>query len=141
MKAMVTLLITLILVAGAVSQTSGPAAAQPAAGPATQPSAGRSCFWIRDIQNFRSVDNRTVYVRVSRNDVFALELFSRCHGVDWARNVGLRVRSGNRVCEGRANWVYLSVRRAGGGRQRCSVSDVRRLTPTEVASLPRGARP
>ena len=47
---------TLVLVAAVASQFGAPAAAQPpAAGPAAQPaaeqpSAGRSCFWTRNIR-------------------------------------------------------------------------------------------
>jgi len=131
----------LILTIAAVSEISGRAVAQPAASPPAAPSTGNACFSTRSIRGFRSVDNRTVYVRVSGNDIFALELFAPCQGVNWAHNVGLRSRGSNRICEGRANWVNLYVRQAGGRRGRCSVSNVRRLTPGEIAGLPRGARP
>ncbi|HEX3407606.1 MAG TPA: DUF6491 family protein [Caulobacteraceae bacterium] len=132
----------LILAIAALSEISGPVAAQPAASPPpAQPPAGNACFSTRSIRGFRSVDNRTVFVRVSANDIFALELFSPCLGVDWAHRVALRSRGSNRICEGRANWVNLYVRQAGGRQGRCAVSNVRRLAPGEIASLPRGARP
>lgn len=107
-----------------------------------QPSSGRACFWPRSIRGFRSIDNRTVYMRVSRNDVYALEFFAPCLGVDWAHGVGLRSRTGGTICEGRGNAVEIVVH--GGrafGRQRCTVNNVRRLTPDEVAALPPAARP
>jgi hypothetical protein len=147
MRALATLSVTLMLAAGAY-QASGPAAAQPpaaappAAAPAPPPSTGRSCFWIRSIRGFRSIDNRNVFVRASGRDIFQLELFSPCLGVDWAHRVSLQARGSQQICEGRANWVNLHVRQAGGGRPlRCSVSNVRKLTPEEVANLPRRAIP
>ena len=139
MKAPVTFVVTLALAAAGLC---APAAAQPpAAGPAAQPPGRGACFMIRNIRSFRSVDNRTVFVRVSGNDIFALELFSPCVGVNWANDVRMRARGGSSICEGRVNWVNLYVRRSGGGQQRCSVSNVRRLSPNEIANLPRGARP
>lgn len=141
MKVLLTFSVSLLLVVAALGETSGTVAAQPPAGAAAQPPAGRSCFWTRNIRGFRSVDNRTVFVRVSGSDIFALELFSPCQGVDWAHNVGLRARGSNSICTGRANWVNLYVRRPGGGRQRCSVSNVRKLSADEIANLPPRARP
>lgn len=147
MRALAILSVTLLLAAAAY-ETSGPAAAQPpaaappAAAPAVQPSTGRSCFWPRNIRGFRSIDNRTVFVRASGRDIWALELFSPCQGVDWAHRVSLQARGSSQICEGRANWVNLYVRQAGGGRpRRCSVSSVRRLSPDEAANLPARARP
>jgi hypothetical protein len=138
MKVVTAVFVTLSLIAAAYA-TSGPVAAQPPL--SAGPPGGNACFSTRSIRGFRSVDNRTVYVRVSANDIFALELFAPCQGVNWAHNVGLRSRGSNRVCEGRANWVNLYVRQAGGRQGRCSVSNVRRLSPGEIAGLPRGARP
>ena len=132
MKVLIGFFVTLTLLMATAYQTSGPAAAQAPA---------RSCFTVRSVRGFRSVNNRTVYVRASGNDVFALELFSPCNGVNWAHTAELRTRGASRVCEGRANWVTLYVRRAGGGRQRCSVSNVHRLTPYDITRLPLGARP
>ena len=127
----------------ALAQPSGnPAAAQPPASPATQ-SSGRSCFRPRDVRSFgSSADSRTVFVRVTQRDVFALQLFAPCLGANWTRDASLRTRGSSQICEGRANWVNLYVRQTGGRhQQRCSVRDVRRLTPEDVANLPRSARP
>ena len=135
-----------ILATAAVAGAGGPVAAQPsggaapAASPAEQPTR-RSCFWIRNIRGFRSVDNRTVYVRVSGSDIFALELFAPCPGVDWSHRASLRSRAGNRVCEGRGNALDIWVRQPGRSSRRCSVTNVRRLSASEIGALPRGARP
>jgi hypothetical protein len=126
----------------AAQPSASPVAAQPSAGPAAPQSSGRSCFRPRDVRSFGSADNRTVFVRVTGRDIFALELFAPCLGANWTRDVALRTRGSSQICDGRANWVNLYVRQTGGrGQQRCSVRNVRRLTPEDVANLPRGARP
>lgn len=104
-----------------------------------QPS-GNACFWPRSIQGFRSVDNQTVYLRVSRN-IWALEFFAPCLGVDWAHNIGLRSRTGGTICEGRGNSVQVVSGGRAFGPQRCSVHNIRRLTAEEAAALPPHARP
>ena len=144
MKPFVALCATLVLATASALGAGGPAAAQPNGGnadAAQSRAGGSSCFSTRNIRGFRSVDNRTVFVRAGANDIFALELFAPCQGVNWAHNVALRARGSSRICEGRANWVNLYVRQAGGRQGRCSVSNVRRLTPGDVAAMPRGARP
>jgi hypothetical protein len=100
----------------------------------------RSCFWTRTVRDFSSVDNQTVYVRAGTSNVWALELFARCMGVDWAHRAALRSRTG-RVCEGRAIDLHIDVPSRGALRQRCLVDTVRKLTPAEVAALPSGAAP
>jgi hypothetical protein len=152
MKLPVALCATLLIATASALGAGAPVAAQPPGGPAAAPppgnvdaaqsrAGGRSCFRTRNIRSFRSVDNRTVFVRAGANDIFALELFSPCLGVNWTHNVALRTRGSSQVCEGRANWVNLYVRQTGGRQARCSVSNVRRLTPGDVAGMPRGARP
>jgi hypothetical protein len=141
MKVLIAFGATLILAAAAVSGTGSPVAAQSPGASGEAQSSGRSCFWARNIRGFRSVDNRTVYVRVNGSDVFALELFAPCIGVDWAHRASLRSRTGSSICEGRGNAVELHVRSTGSRNQRCSVNNIRKLTADEIAALPRGARP
>lgn len=120
-----------LLVITAVVAAASPAAAQP----------GRSCFWPRSIRGFRSVDNQTVYLRVSRDKIYALEFFAPCLGVNWTQGVGLRSRTGGTICEGGGNAVEILTHGRAFGRQRCTVNNVRLLTPDEVGALPPGARP
>jgi hypothetical protein len=107
---------------------------------AQQPSSQR-CFWARNVNGFRSIDNRTVYLRTSSRDVFELTLFAPCLGVDWAHNISLRSRSSGNICEGRMSGLEIQARTTAAGRQRCSITGVRWLSPDEVAALPSRARP
>jgi hypothetical protein len=128
----------------AAAPAAAPAAGAPAAGAgvaAAPPAAERRCFWIRNVNNFRSIDNRTVYIRTSSRDVFELTLFASCLGVDWAHTVALRSRSGSNICEGRMSGLEIRARTRSMGQQRCQVNGVRWLSADEVAALPSRARP
>ncbi|HEY1426366.1 MAG TPA: DUF6491 family protein [Caulobacteraceae bacterium] len=131
MKTLIAFCASLTLAALVPFGAATPAAAQPT---------GNACFWPRSINGFRSIDNQTVYLRVSRN-VWALEFFAPCLGVDWAHGVGLRSRTGGTICEGRGNAVDILVRGRAFGPQRCAVHNIRRLTAEEVAALPPQALP
>lgn len=104
------------------------------------PTPPKSCFWIRSVDSFRSVENRTVYVRANMHDVYELKLFAPCLDVDWTHNIGLRSRGSSSVCEGTGNAVEIVVR-STAHHQRCQVSNIRKLTSDEVAALPPAARP
>ncbi len=104
-----------------------------------QAATAKSCFWARNVNEFRSIDNRTAYIRVNGRDVYELKLFAYCPGVNWGR-VALSAHGSSQVCEGTGNWVEIHTR-SGGPTRTCKVSEVRKLTPGEVAALPNGARP
>jgi hypothetical protein len=129
-------------VLGLAVLVAGLAAAQP---PPSQPKhaarTGRSCFWKRDVQNFAAVDDRNVYLRVGVNDVWDLKLFPGCLNLDWIYHLGIRTLGSPNVCEGPTPNVELFPRDTGLGFQRCQVTYVRKLTPAEVAALPKAARP
>jgi hypothetical protein len=98
------------------------------------------CFWVRNVDGFASIDNRTVYVRANMRNVFELKLFAPCLNVDWAHHIALRSRGGSLVCEGTGHDLEIFYR-WGAHRERCPVTSVRRLTPAEVSALPPRARP
>lgn len=103
--------------------------------------AGGACFRTNNVRAFRSVDDRTAYIRVSGGEVYELKLFATCLGVTWSHGVALRSRGANSsVCEGTGHWVEIYTR-SGGLNRKCQVSEVRKLTAGEVAALPARARP
>jgi hypothetical protein len=122
------------------------AAAQPPPdGPAAGPPArhAHACFWRRMISSFGASDDSTLYVRVGARDIYELKLFANCFNLSWVHHVGLQSFGGGEssICEGPNPGVDVVVRDIGIGRQRCPVTSVRKLTPPEVAALPRTARP
>ncbi|HEV2365089.1 MAG TPA: DUF6491 family protein [Caulobacteraceae bacterium] len=124
------------LLGGAVLSISLVAASAPA-----QPKDRQSeCFPQREIDSWASQDQRTVNLRVGFNRYYQLKLFSPCLDLDFSQAIGMRSRGSDWICAGENNDVEIFTR-SMAGRQRCLVTSVRRLTPAEVAALPRGAKP
>jgi hypothetical protein len=121
----------------AVSATAQPPPAPPAAKPA------HACFWRREISNFAAHDDEHLYLRTGVHDIWELKLFSHCFDLDWVHNVGLSSIGGFEpsICEGTNPGVDVVVHDIAAGHQRCPIVAVRKLTPTEVAALPKDARP
>jgi hypothetical protein len=110
-------------------------AAEPSAPPTKQ-----ACFYSRDIDNFAAVDDRTVNIRVGLKDDYRLDLFTDCLGVRWSDRIALISRPGAFICAGEPQNLTLFVHTSIGP-LRCPVSGIRRLTPEEIAALPRKQRP
>ena len=98
----------------------------------------RTCFRANDVENFSAPDDRTVYVRVNRKDVFRLDLFSPCPDVDWAWEIAVESRGSSWICSPLDATV---VTKTPIGPQRCQVHAMTKLTPEQVAELPAKHRP
>ncbi|HEX7759071.1 MAG TPA: DUF6491 family protein [Caulobacteraceae bacterium] len=130
-------ILALITSAGAALALSGLAIQTPAM---AKPKNGDACFYGRMANGFSAPNDRTVYVRAGVRDVYELKLFAPCIDVDWAQHIALRSRSGDFICEGN-NVDYEVFSPSPIGRQRCQVTSVRKLTPVEVAAMPKKDRP
>jgi hypothetical protein len=99
----------------------------------------KQCFWAHQATNFASSDDRFVQVRVGVKDVYQFEMFGHCTDVDYTQRIALATRGDdNRICEGiDADLITPSPI----GPQRCLVKNIHKLTPEQVAALPRRARP
>lgn len=137
---MKTLATASIALAATLALTVG-ASTGPTASAAPTPSAPRSCFWVRDVNNFAAADDENVYIRVGVKEVYQLTLFSHCFNVDWVHHLGLFSHVSSNICEGTNPDLYVVTHDIGIGRQRCPVTSIRKLTPAEVAALPKLARP
>jgi hypothetical protein len=123
---------TLTLAASAGGQ---PAPAKPAAKSAS------SCFWVRDVDGFNAPDDRTIYIRVGVKQIYKLTLFGNCLDISWKQHIGLATHGMDSVCEGTTPAVDVVDREVGIGRERCPVTSVEKLSPDQVAALPKGERP
>lgn len=121
-----------IVLAAAVATGSASMAAPKADKPA------QACFWTRDVNNFRAIDNRTVNIRVGVKDVYQLALFGSSPDIDWTQRIAIESRGGSWICSGLDATIIVP---SAIGPQRIPVSSVRKLTPEEVAALPKKARP
>jgi hypothetical protein len=103
--------------------------------------AGKSCFYARNVGGFSAPNDRTLYVRAGVRDVYELKLFSTCLDIGWVNSLALVSRPSSFICEGSNVDVDVVTRGSGFGRQRCPVTTVRKLTPEEIAALPKRDRP
>ena len=125
--------VTLTAAAAAILALSATAvAAKSPAGPQ------RQCFWTRNADGFAAADEHTLNVRVGVRDVYQFEMFGPCPDIDWNQRIALVSRGGSTICTGMGAEV---VTQSPIEPQRCPVRSVHKLTPDEVAALPRRAMP
>ena len=126
-----------VLLAMIAAMSLGAPATVIAADPAAKP-APRACFRTNDVENFNSPDERTVYLRINRKDVYRLDLFAPCPDVDWAWEIAVESRGSSWICSPLDATV---VTKTPIGPQRCQVHAMTKLTPEQVAELPAKHRP
>jgi hypothetical protein len=132
MRMQTTLALTAaLLTCGAASP---PAFAKPAATYDAQ-----QCFYTRNVTSFAAPDDKTLYVRVGVRDVYRFDMFGHCPDIDWNQRLALVSRGSSWICNGMDAEVITHA--TGIGHQRCPVSAMHKLTPEEVAALPRRAKP
>ena len=89
------------------------------------------CFLADSVNSFTPVGDRFVDVRVTRRSQFRLELAGYCPDIDWSQRIALRTRGGSRwICRGMDAEIIVPDRAIGP--QRCLVTDVRRLSISEI---------
>ena len=100
---------------------------------------GNQCFYTRNIQGFNAPDDHTVYLRVGVRDIYRLDLMTGCTGLTFKQNIGLQSTPGDPwICSAiQATVVYRDT----GIANRCPVSNIHKLTPDEIAALPKRSLP
>ena len=130
----------LALLALALAASGATAAvAQPQSRPQDQP---RQCFRAQDWRGSRAAGPREVYIRVGTKDVFRLGFAQDCAGARSPGEVRITnvVSGNNEICSP----VDLDITVAPIGSSfssPCIVSDIAKLTPAEVAALPKKVVP
>jgi hypothetical protein len=123
----------ILLLGGATMAAADTSDAKAAAKPTRN-----QCFWTRNVTGFAAADEHTLNVRVNVRDVYQFEMFGRCPDIDWNQRLALVSRSGSSICDGMDAEV---ITHSPLGPQRCQVRSVKKLTPEEIAALPKRARP
>jgi hypothetical protein len=114
-------------------------AALAAAGSAhAAPRSHQQCFYARNVNGFTALSDRVVNVRVGVGDIYQFELMTPCPDLRWNEGMGLISRGSDWICSGIDAEV---VSHTPIGPQRCPVSHIHKLTPAEIAALPKRARP
>jgi hypothetical protein len=106
------------------------AAGEPAAARAERPAP--RCFLASNVNGFTSRGRDAVDVHVGANRYYRLTLAGYCPDVDWSLRVGIRTRGGGSwICQGADAEIIVP---SPTGPERCLVTDVRALTPAEIAA-------
>ncbi len=103
--------------------------AQPAA------KSNNQCFYTRNINGFQAPNDHTVYIRVGVRDIYRLTMMTDCTGLTFRQGIGLESTPGD-------SWICSPIQatviyRDTGIRNRCPVSDIHKLSPAEIAALPK----
>ena len=98
----------------------------------------QACFFARDITGYNTAGDKTVYLKVGVRDVYRLDLFAPCPDVDWDWKIALQSRGSDWICSPLDATI---ITKTPLGPQRCEVSKLTKLTPAEVAALPKKVRP
>ena len=114
------------------------AAAAGAADSSAKPARHNDCFWTRNADGFAAQGDNILNVRVNTRDVYQFEMMGHCPDMDWNQRIALVSRGSSNICSGMDAEI---VTHSPIGPTRCPVRSVRKLTPDEIAALPRKARP
>lgn len=96
------------------------------------------CFYTRNVTSFAAPDEKTLYVRVGVRDIYRFDMFGTCPDIDWNQRLALVSTGSSWICNGMDAEV---VTHSAIGPQRCPVRTMHKLTPEEIAALPKNARP
>lgn len=106
-----------------------PASAAPPAGKSEQ------CFLISNVNGFSAPNNHTVLIRVGVNEIYRLALFTDCGDLSFREHLGFERQPADPwICSPLDATV---VNREDGIAQRCPVTAIHKLTPEEVAAVPK----
>ena len=126
-------------VAAALAGLAGTTHAQPV-GPGARPA--NQCFYVNQMEGWRALDDKTVYVRANLKDVYRLDMSGSCPTLtDSGARLITRTRGSDLVCSA-IDWD-LKVADPGPGSipTPCIVGAMRKLTPAEAAAIPKKYRP
>lgn len=97
-------------------------------------SSAQQCFLANEVDSYTPGADGFVNVKVDRDRWFGMQLGTDCPHMDWLMQIAIRPRDSHWLCEGQNS--YLIAPDPAGLHRSCMVSGIRRLTPSEVASIP-----
>ncbi len=128
----------LAVVLGSAALLTGAAGlAQAETGKAPKASGKTDCFFNSSVSNYTAKSDEVLYVRAGR-DVYRLDMFGRCLDMDHGLSLALDSSPTGSICNAQDVRVIVP---SSMGVQRCPVKTITKLTPAEVAALPKGDKP
>ena len=111
-----------------------------AAEPPMETSKGNTCFFATQFDNWKAPDPKTVFIRLTDNRYFRLDLSAPCYAL---KSPGAylisRFRGPNTICSA-VDWD-LKVNTPHGIPEACIVRTMTPLTPQEVSGIPKKFKP
>ena len=132
-----------LAVAGAMSGAAGPAGqaatSVPGVDTATTAPSTDTCFKRRDIHNHTVGGPKTLYLDVSGSGVYRIEMSNSC--LMSATSSDPLVFNNQTGTQSVCKPLDLDITVSAAGPSRCIVSSISKLSPAEVAALPKKMRP
>jgi hypothetical protein len=131
------------VVVGALSGAAGPAGQSAAAAPGVDTAARApttdTCFKRRDVHNHTVGGPKTLYLDVSGSGVYRIEMSNSCLAAATSSDplIFNNQTGAQSVCKP----MDLDITVAAAGPSKCIVSSISKLSPAEVAALPKKMRP
>jgi hypothetical protein len=98
------------------------------------------CFLVSQFENWRGGGDRTMYIRVSGNQFYRLEMANNCSELTAPGVMLINKFHGSSVCSP-LDWDIRVKEVPGGISTPCIVKTMTRLSPDEVAALPKKQKP
>ncbi len=110
---------------------------------AAKPAQHSSCFYINQIQNSRPFDDRTVLFRVSNRDIYRLDFAQTCPALTYPQPKLILAPFGGigLICHALDLDVKVGDQGPGAIAMPCITKSLRKLTPDEVAAIPKKKLP
>jgi Family of unknown function (DUF6491) len=96
-------------------------------------SSARQCFLANEVNSYTPGPDGFVNVRVCADRWFGMRLNNSCPHMDWLMQIAIRPRDSNWLCQGQNS--FLIAPDPAGLNRSCFVSEIRLLSPGEVASI------
>ena len=133
-----------LVAVGALSGAAGPAGQAASAPPGVDAAALTStgagaCFYRRDIRNHSVGDAHTLYLDVAGREVWRVEMSNSClaSATSYDPLIFNNQTGSQSVCKP----MDLDITVSAAGPSKCIVSSISKLSPAEVAALPKKMRP
>ncbi len=101
------------------------------------------CFYINQFQQWKDVDDKTIYIRVNLNDYYRLDMSASCPELTYPNpHLITRTIGPETVCTA-LDWDLRVADGTGPGSFAvpCIVSKMTKLTPSEAAAIPKKFKP
>ena len=108
--------------------------------PARSPAPKNECFLTSQLDNWRAAGDRTIYIKTRANRYYRLDMSARCPALTFPSPVMVNTFRGSSICSP-LDWDIRISQGPGSIAMSCTVSKMTRLSPAEVAALPKGQKP